>query len=162
MPRPLSWWVITRYQLSCKLCDQDLHCFNATFNATCDLGIINQNMKYRIVLILYIKFCTCPRTSKLVLNDMGPDRTLVRHGIFTALSRINVLTFQNLDSICLDKSVLIKNLFSYFSTKTCVVGTQKNRLNVTVLLITQNITAKTHKLENIHNFTFKDFVYLDL
>ena len=28
--------------------------------------------------------------------------------------------------------------FSYFSTKAYVVGTQKNRLNETVLLITQN------------------------
>ena len=32
-----------------------------------------------------------------------------------------------------------KKLFSYFSTKTYVVGTQKNRLNETVLLSTQNI-----------------------
>ena len=31
-----------------------------------------------------------------------------------------------------------KNEFSYFSTETYVVGTQKNRLNETVLLITQN------------------------
>ena len=30
-------------------------------------------------------------------------------------------------------------IFSYFSTKTHVVGTQKNRLNETVLLSTQNI-----------------------
>ena len=29
--------------------------------------------------------------------------------------------------------------FSYFSTKTYVVGTEKNRLNETVLLSTQNI-----------------------
>ena len=29
--------------------------------------------------------------------------------------------------------------FSYFSTKTYVVGTQKNRFNETVLLSTQNI-----------------------
>ena len=29
--------------------------------------------------------------------------------------------------------------FSYFSSKTYVVGTQKNRLNETVLLSTQNI-----------------------
>ena len=36
-----------------------------------------------------------------------------------------------------DKRV-IKNYFSYFSTKTYVVGTQKNRLNETVLLSTQN------------------------
>ena len=32
--------------------------------------------------------------------------------------------------------------FSYFSTKTYVVGTQKNRLNETVLLSTQNICKK--------------------
>ena len=32
----------------------------------------------------------------------------------------------------------LKNYFSYFSTKTYVVGTQKNRLNETVLLSTQN------------------------
>ena len=36
------------------------------------------------------------------------------------------------------KRVLQKNNF-YFSTKTYVVGTQKNRLNETVLLSTQNI-----------------------
>ena len=35
-----------------------------------------------------------------------------------------------------------KNLFSYFSTKSYVVGTQKNRLNETVLLSTQNIYVK--------------------
>ena len=33
----------------------------------------------------------------------------------------------------------IKNQFCYFSTKTYVVGTQKNRLNETILLSTQNI-----------------------
>ena len=32
-----------------------------------------------------------------------------------------------------------QNQFSYFSTKPCVVGTQNNRLNETVLLSTQNI-----------------------
>ena len=32
-----------------------------------------------------------------------------------------------------------KKKFSYFSTKTYVVGTQKNGLNETVLLSTQNI-----------------------
>ena len=39
----------------------------------------------------------------------------------------------------IDKKVLTVKLFSYFSTKACVVGTQKNRLNETVLLSTQNI-----------------------
>ena len=36
-----------------------------------------------------------------------------------------------------DKSVP-ENYFSYFSTKTYIVGTQKNRLDETVLLSTQN------------------------
>ena len=38
--------------------------------------------------------------------------------------------------------MLTKNYFSYFSTKTYVVGTQKNRLIETVLLSTQNIMLK--------------------
>ena len=37
------------------------------------------------------------------------------------------------------KSAYQKKKVSYFSTKTYVVGTQKNRLNETVLLSTQNI-----------------------
>ena len=36
-------------------------------------------------------------------------------------------------------SVYQKNSFSYFYINTYVVGTQKNRLNETVLLSTQNI-----------------------
>ena len=36
-----------------------------------------------------------------------------------------------------DKSAIVE-LFFYFSSKTYVVGTQKNRLNETVLLSTQN------------------------
>ena len=36
------------------------------------------------------------------------------------------------------KECVIEN-YLYFSTKTCVVSTQKNRLNETVLLSTQNI-----------------------
>ena len=35
---------------------------------------------------------------------------------------------------------VIKNQFSYLSTKTYVVGTQKNRLSETVPLRTQNIS----------------------
>ena len=49
---------------------------STVFNATCELVIINQNMKYRMVLSLHI--CTCPRKSKyfqLVLNETGPGRT---------------------------------------------------------------------------------------
>ena len=37
-----------------------------------------------------------------------------------------------------DKSAYFENYFLYFSSKTYVVGTQKNRLNETVLLSTQN------------------------
>ena len=37
---------------------------------------------------------------------------------------------------------VIKIYFSYFSTKTYVMGTQKNPLNETVLLSTQNIMLK--------------------
>ena len=36
-----------------------------------------------------------------------------------------------------------KKYLSYFSTKTYVVGTQKNGLNETVLLSAQNIDVKT-------------------
>ena len=37
-----------------------------------------------------------------------------------------------------DKSAYLNFFFFYFSTKTYVVGTQKNRLNETVLLSSQN------------------------
>ena len=37
------------------------------------------------------------------------------------------------------KKYIPKNVFSYFSTKTYDVGTQKNRLNEMVLLSTRNI-----------------------
>ena len=42
----------------------------------------------------------------------------------------------------LEKECLIKNLFSYISARTYVVGTQKNRLNETVLLRTQKVVVK--------------------
>ena len=38
-----------------------------------------------------------------------------------------------------DKSCVPENYFSYFSTRTYVVGTQKNHLDETVLLSTRNI-----------------------
>ena len=49
---------------------------------------------------------------------------------------------------------------SYFSTITYNVGNQKNRLNVTGLLSTQNICIN-YGLENIYNFTLKICVYLN-
>ena len=51
-----------------------------------------------------------------------------------------------------------KNSFSYFSTKTNVVGTQKNRLNEMVLLSTQN---KLMGKKIFYNLTLKNFVYLN-
>ena len=61
-----------RYQLFCKQCRSrsagffrsQLIRIHTAFNATCKFIIINQNMKYKILLTLY-KFCTLPRTSKL-------------------------------------------------------------------------------------------------
>ena len=47
-----------------------------------------------------------------------------------------------LEDLCrqdFSEECVTKNYFSYFSTKTYVVGTQKNRLNETVLLSIQNI-----------------------
>ena len=41
-----------------------------------------------------------------------------------------------------DRRCVTEKQLSYFSTKTYVVGTQKNRLNETVLLSTQNIRNK--------------------
>ena len=41
-------------------------------------------------------------------------------------------------AVTLELECVIENYLSYFSSKTYVVGTQKNRLNETVLLSTQN------------------------
>ena len=49
---------------------------------------------------------------------------------------------------------------SYFSTKTCVVGTQKNRLKETTLLNTQNMLKLIGK--NIFTILRSKFVYLNL
>ena len=47
------------------------------FNTRCELVIINQNMKYRIVFTLYIVLVQgqVNRNFQLVLNEMGPGRT---------------------------------------------------------------------------------------
>ena len=52
-----------------------------------------------------------------------------------------------------------KIIFLYFSTETYVVGTQKNCLNETVLLSTQDL-VKTEIQENNYNLTLKN-CYLD-
>ena len=48
---------------------------------------------------------------------------------------------------------LMHNFFCYFSTETYVVGTQKNRLNGTVLFSTQNIIHCMLKLMGKKIFT---------
>ena len=53
-----------------------------------------------------------------------------------------------------DKSAYLKIIFFYFSTKTYVMGTQKNRLNETVLLSTKT-HVKTDGQETNRNFMLK-------
>ena len=93
--------------------------------------------------------------------------------IILNLNQINNETWDKLKTgICVCVCVcvlrtLVKSAFtyrkiiSYISTKTYVVDTQKNRLNETVLLSTQNICQKYGE-ENINNFALKSFVYQNL
>ena len=61
-----------------------------------------------------------------------------------------------------DKSAYLKLIdISYFSTKTYVVGTQKNRLNETVLLSTQNICLDWW-VRNNYNFYFMLKIFANL
>ena len=54
-----------------------------------------------------------------------------------------------------DKSELLKISFSYFSTKTYVVGAQKNRLNETVILSNpKHMFELTDKKKNILTLFF--------
>ena len=53
------------------------------------------------------------------------------------------------------KSAYQKIIFSYFSTKTYVVGTQKNLLNETVLLSTQNICLNFCVRKYLHFYAEK-------
>ena len=59
------------------------------------------------------------------------------------------------------KKCAIENVFSYFFIKTYVVGTQKNRLDETVILSTQNKCLNLG-IRNYSQFYAKHFVYLDL
>ena len=54
-----------------------------------------------------------------------------------------------------------KNQFSFLSTKTYGVATQKNRLNETVPLAPKTY-VKTDGKGNFYNFTLEKFVYLNL
>ena len=65
--------------------------------------------------------------------------------IFSFLGKIRLTAF----------SLVPKNQFSYFSTKTYVVGTQKNRLIETVLLSNQNISSNLWVRKYLHFYTQK-------
>ena len=58
-------------------------------------------------------------------------------------------------------SVLFKISFSYFPTETCVLGTQKNRLNETVLLSTQ-YTCLSCCERKLSQFYKQKFAYLEV
>ena len=73
-----------------------------------------------------LKACKINRILSLTLYMLGKFSYFCCH----------LLTFFKIKNII---RPLTENLFSYFSTKTYFVGTQKNRLNETVLLSTQNI-----------------------
>ena len=82
-------------------------------------------------MIPYLVFAS----SKDIGTDL-PEHLLITDTISTKISCTCPYTYAS----PLVKSVYQKNIFSYFSTKqSYVVGTQKNRLNETVLLSTQNI-----------------------
>ena len=70
---------------------------HTVFNArNCELVIINQNMKYRIVLTLYIVLVQgrVNRNFRLVLNEMGPGRTS-RAWYFHSPATEGLLSFRN-------------------------------------------------------------------
>ena len=74
----------------------------------------------------------------LSLRGIGSGPTLITDfGFLCSVDRYEVMyTYGHVSQ---DFRVRNENLISYFSTKTYVVGTQKNRLNETVPLSTQDI-----------------------
>ena len=78
-----------------------------------------------------LEMCQCD-TDNPVPRDIVLEKILPE--IINAYALI--LTKSKLQAPGLD--CITENYFSYFSTKTYVVGTKKNRLNETVLLSTQN------------------------
>ena len=54
-----------------------------------------------------------------------------------------------------------EKLFSYFSTNIYVVGTQKNRLNETILLRTHNICLNVWVRKYLQFYVYFLFVYLN-
>ena len=67
-------------------------------------------------------------------SSEGSDKTAQLRILFRAFTGQQCNKYKTSRLEC-----VIENYFSYFSTKTYVVGAQKNRLNETVLLHTQNI-----------------------
>ena len=94
------------------------------------ITLTRQNTKYGC------RWSLRPKFRPLALLDMWA-------WIFKGGFSVCVISTKNLMSWLISSGLQIRmhneNYFPYFSTKTYVVGTQKNRLNETVLLSTQNI-----------------------
>ena len=87
-----------------------------------------------VLSLLFLPFCVCVWGSCLVL-----DLRIV----LCVLSSFAIIFMKKRDvcfAYCIQAPT--ENYFSYFSTKTYVVGTQNNRLNETVLLSTHNTCFK--------------------
>ena len=66
-------------------------------------------------------------------------KKIIDNFTFKNFANLPVIQFAPQYNRLTDMSDKFENHFSYFSTKTYVVSTQKNGLNETVLLSTQNI-----------------------
>ena len=64
---------------------------------------------------------------------------IIFHICLLSKMHFNAFCSKDRHSINILRPLVPKNVFSYFSTKTYVVGTQKNRLIEMVLLSTQNM-----------------------
>ena len=86
-----------------------------------------------------ISFRTTVRNSKLFhRNDLHNEKIIF--GLHTLIKCAMIIVIETIIIFDMSRCVNIGKLFFlYLSTKTYVVGTQKNRLNETVLLSTQNI-----------------------
>ena len=72
----------------------------------------------------------------------------------------NFIYIRPLDHV--DRSVCLKIIFSYNSTKTYVVGTQKSHLNETILLSTLNICYNLWIRKYQHFYAYQDIFFLDI
>ena len=101
----------------------------------------------------------CARITGYPLVQACPGKSVVRWtdrpAMTIAVDLGRKATKQTKQNRPLVKSVYQKKYFSYFSTKTYVVGTQKNCLNETVLLSTQNIFLNWWVRKYLHFYAQK-------